>query len=449
MKLIDVLRLIFGNLNRRKGRVALTAVGVVIGTAAVVILVSLAIGLQKNANQQLYGIGDLTQIQVSPSYGMMEGGMKGVVMAAPAGGGGPVGPNGLQTPKLLTNSALDELRAIPGVTAAIPRDWMMASLVIKYNRLEGGSNVIGIGTDNLGELGLEASQGTVELAKGSIIVGPQIANNFYDPHMRPGQTPPPPPDLYDQQLMFVYTKWDQSGAEIRKTIAYKVSGVLAQTNGESDWSIYMRLDDLKSINEWSSGRRINYNKDGYSQVTVKVDDVKKVIDINKQINDMGYQASTPQSFLQGINNFYMILQVIFGGVGAIALLVAAIGIANTMAMAILERTREIGLMKAVGATNRDVLSIFLGEAAGIGFLGGLGGVMLGWLSGQGINVAAIVYLAQQTAQQGGPPPSVAVYTPLWLPAFALIFATLIGLISGLYPALRAATLVPVQALKYE
>jgi putative ABC transport system permease protein len=106
-------------------------------------------------------------------------------------------------------------------------------------------------------------------------------------------------------------------------------------------------------------------------------------------------------------------------------------------------------MKAVGATNRDVLSIFLGEAAGIGFLGGVGGVLVGWLSGQGINVAAIVYLAQQTAQQGGPPPSVAVYTPIWLPVFALVFATLIGLISGLYPALRAATLVPVMALKYE
>ena len=106
-------------------------------------------------------------------------------------------------------------------------------------------------------------------------------------------------------------------------------------------------------------------------------------------------------------------------------------------------------MKAIGATNRDVLSIFLGEAAGIGFLGGLGGMLVGWLAGQGINVVAIVYLAKQTAQQGGMPPSVAVSTPVWLPLFALVFATLIGLISGLYPALRAATLVPVKALKYE
>jgi len=139
------------------------------------------------------------------------------------------------------------------------------------------------------------------------------------------------------------------------------------------------------------------------------------------------------------------LQVIFGGVGAIALLVAAIGIANTMAMAILERTREIGLMKAIGATNRDVLSVFLGEAAGIGFIGGLGGVIIGWSAGQIINVLAMAYLAGQAVQTGGPPPSIAVYTPTWLPLFALIFATIIGLVSGL----RAATLIPVDALKYE
>ena len=109
----------------------------------------------------------------------------------------------------------------------------------------------------------------------------------------------------------------------------------------------------------------------------------------------------------------------------------------------------LGLMKAVGATNRDVLSIFLGEAAGIGFIGGLGGIVIGWLAAQAMNVLEIVYLAGQASQQGGAPPSVAVYTPIWLPVFALIFSTFIGMLSGLYPALRAATMIPVQALKYE
>jgi len=276
-----------------------------------------------------------------------------------------------------------------------------------------------------------------------------VSRNFYDPFMRPGDEPPPPLDLMGQQIQMVVYKYDAQGVETRKNLSLRVVGVLKETRGESDWSIYMPLEQIKLLNEWSQNRRINYNKEGYSQVIVKVGNVDQVLDISDQITQMGFQAFTPQSFVEGINNFYNVLQIIFGGVGAIALLVAAIGIANTMAMSILERTREIGLMKAVGATNRDVLAIFLGEAAGIGFIGGLGGVLIGWLAGQGINVLAMVYLASQASQQGGPPPSLAVYTPLWLPLFALIFATIIGMLSGLYPALRAATMIPVLALKYE
>lgn len=442
MKPLDLLRLIFGNLNRRKARVALTAIGVVIGTAAVVILVSLAIGLQRNANEQLYGIGDLTQIQVMPSYGG-----EGVFMG---GGGGGVGiPMEPQQQALLTNFVLNDLRAIPGVESVVPRDYLMAGGLIKYQKMEAGANIIGIDTADLSSLGLEASEGSTELVRGTIVIGVMVPNNFYDPKMRPGQEPAPPPQLYGQQLQMVVSKWDDQGVESRKTISFRVAGIIKETRGESDWSIYMPLEQVKSLNEWAMNRRINYNKDGYSQVIVKVSDVNQVLDISEQITAMGFQAFTPQSFVEGINNFYKILQFIFGGVGAIALLVAAIGIANTMAMSILERTREIGLMKAVGATNRDVLAIFLGEAAGIGFLGGLGGVIIGWLAGQGLNVLAIVYLASQAGQQGGAPPSVAVYTPVWLPLFALLFSTFIGMLSGLYPALRAATMIPVLALKYE
>jgi putative ABC transport system permease protein len=449
MKTFDLVRLILGNLSRRKARVALTAIGVVIGTAAVVILVSLAIGLQRNANEQLYGIGDLTQIQVSPAYEMMEGGGGGGMVVQVGVGGGGKDPGQPQPARLLTNSALDELRAIPGVASVIPREYLMTGVLIKYQKLEGGVGVIGVDSQDLASLGLEATEGRTELGRGTVVIGAMVPNNFYDSRQHPGQEPPPPPQLYGQQIQLVLSKYDTQGNEIRKNLSVRVTGVLKETRGESDWTIYFPLNQIKTLNEWAQGRHINYNKEGYSQVIVKVQNVDQVLDISDQITQMGFQAFTPQSFVQGINNFYVILQFIFGGVGAIALLVAAIGIANTMAMSILERTREIGLMKAVGATNRDVLAIFLGEAAGIGFIGGLGGVIIGWLAGQGINVIALVYLANQAGQQGGAPPSIAVYTPFWLPLFALIFSTIIGMISGLYPALRAATMIPVLALKYE
>ncbi len=132
--------------------------------------------------------------------------------------------------------------------------------------------------------------------------------------------------------------------------------------------------------------------------------------------------------------------------------VAAFGIANTMTMAIYERTREIGLMKALGATNRDVMGVFLAEAGSIGSLGGVCGVVAGVGIGALIDLIAGTYLAAQAVQSGASAAEARIsliYTPLWLPIFAILFAAAIGVVSGVYPALRAAALNPIAALRYE
>jgi putative ABC transport system permease protein len=443
MRFLDLLRLIAENLGRRKGRVVLTAIGVVIGTASVVVLVSLAIGLQRSATQRLGGIGDLTQIQVYPNYGEMPVEMKvmssggGAAMATPAG------------QKMVTPDLLSQIAALPGVVQVIPRDYLQGGGMLKYGSLEGYGNIIGIGVSDLTDLGYKAQSGELKLEKGSAVIGTMVSRNFNNPRQRPGQQPPEPPDLMGQQIKLVLQRWSQDGVMSTKTVTLRVSGVIAESRNEPDYSIYLPLDEVTAYNEWFQSKRINRNRDGYNQAIVRVESVDKVLEIADQIKTIGLQAQTPQEYVQGINSFFIVLQVIFGGVGAVALLVAAIGIANTMAMAILERTREIGLMKAVGATNRDVLSIFLGEAAGIGLIGGLGGTLIGWGGGKIIDVLMISYLASQTAQQGGMPPGQSIATPVWLLIFGVVFATLVGLVSGLYPALRAATLVPVTALKYE
>jgi putative ABC transport system permease protein len=434
MKFLDLIRLVAENLNRRKGRVALTAVGVVIGTAAVVVLVSLAIGLQQNFARNMYGISDLTRIDVYPGY-PKEAQMGQVVTP--------------EQMKLLTSDAIDMIAAIPGVVKVIPQEYSYAGGLLKFGTLESYVNILGVGTDDLADMGYKAVAGSTALGKGTAVIGSWVPRNFYDPRLRPGQATPEPPVLEGETLKLTLIKYAEDGTEIHKTIPLKVSGQLTESRGESDGSMYVPMAEMTAWNEWVRGSRINRKKEGYGQLIVRAANPDVVLDVSQQINDLGFQANTPQQYLQPINNFFMILQLIFGGIGAIALLVAAIGIANTMTMAILERTREIGLMKAVGATNRDVLSIFLGEAGGIGFVGGVGGVVLGWLAGQVINVVAVTYLTQQVSQTGGPPPNFAISTPAWLPLFTLAFATMVGLLSGLYPALRAATLVPVTALKYE
>jgi len=174
--------------------------------------------------------------------------------------------------------------------------------------------------------------------------------------------------------------------------------------------------------------------------------------IYQELLERGLYAYSAGSALQGINTVFLGIQGIFAGIGAIALIVAAFGIANTMTMAIYERTREIGLIKAVGATNRDVMSVFLAEAGGIGLLGGIGGVLLGVVLGGAVNLVGGTYLAARAVQGGATASDLNLtlaHTPPWLPIFAVMFATLVGVVSGTYPAVRAAALSPITALKYE
>jgi putative ABC transport system permease protein len=417
-----------------------------IGTAAIVILVSLGLGLQQNFTSQLGGIGSLTQINVFPSYGEVKGG---------GGGGGGVMISGsssssvMQQQKLITPQTIKDLTDLPNVTKVIPRDYLQGGSTLKFGRLENSMQVTGIATKDLSDLDYQLKEGTLSLEPGTAIIGETLLDNFYDPQQRAGMARPDRPDVLNQQVKLIVYKYSSDGTQSTKTYPLKVAGIIKKSNSESDYTMYIPLDDMTKINEWINGKRINRTKDGYQNVIVLVSDTKIVLDTTNQITELGYQASTPQQYIQGINSFFVILQIVFGGVGAVALLVAAIGIANTMAMAILERTREIGLMKAIGATNRNVLSIFLGEAAGIGFVGGLGGTVLGWAGSYALNIVVMGYLSNQAASNGGIAPSQSIATPLWLPVFGLVFATLVGLLSGLYPALRAASLLPVTALKYE
>ena len=182
----------------------------------------------------------------------------------------------------------------------------------------------------------------------------------------------------------------------------------------------------------------------YSSISVRVKNPSRVQEVEDAIKKMGFTTFSILDASRGLRQFFAVLYAFLGIFGSLALMVASIGIVNTLVMAILERRREIGIMKAIGASDGDVKKLFFAEAGAMGILGGIVGVVLGWAIGQVINVGTNVYLKRQSL-----PPEHFWAVPWWLVGGAIAFAFVVSLVSGLYPAGRAARLDPVQALRYE
>ena len=443
-----LLLLALGRSRRRKWAAPVGAA--LLGVAAV----CLGAGLQRSAYRDLGSIGDLTRITVSSPYSLRAFGVSSSQLGDEA---------------KLDDQTIAQFRKLPGVVAATPYQWLMGSAMLRLNRLVGGASIVGIDPTQIEHLGFTMASGTARLGPGQALAGARVAENLFDPRTgQPveqvieggrvvagpvaGQPVAKPPNLQGQSLQLVLSKPGEDGRTVERVVRVRVNGVLAESGGSDDYTVFLALKDVIELNGWLTGQRSNPGRDGYSQVIVKVASVEQVTAVEQEILRQGFYAYSPRSMLQSLNVFFLVIQGIFGGIGAIALIVAAFGIANTMTMAIYERTREIGLMKAVGASNRDVMSVFLAEAGGIGFLGGVGGVLLGVMLGALIDLIAGTYLAAQAVQQGAAASDVnisLIYTPLWLPILAILFALLVGVVSGIYPAMRAAALNPVAALKYE
>jgi len=200
----------------------------------------------------------------------------------------------------------------------------------------------------------------------------------------------------------------------------------------------MQPTDLREISRAASDQPV------YSSISVRVKNPAQIQLVEDAIKKMGFSTFSIADASRGLRQFFGVLYAFLGIFGSLALMVASIGIVNTLVMAILERRREIGIMKAIGASDGDVKKLFFAEAGAMGVLGGVLGVVLGWAIGQLINFGTNIYLKRQSL-----PPEHFWAVPWWLVAFAIGFAFVVSLVSGLYPAGRAAKLDPVQALRYE
>ena len=183
---------------------------------------------------------------------------------------------------------------------------------------------------------------------------------------------------------------------------------------------------------------------GYSMIGVQLKDAKYMDSVKQWIHDSGYQTFALLDQLDQIKKAFIFMDLFLFAIGMIAITVASLGIINTLVMSILERYKEIGIMKAVGASNSDVKKIFLFEAGLIGFLGGTLGLTLGWLVSTFINLIANIILSRQSV-----PHTNYFSFPLWLCLGSIAFSVLISLLAGIYPTLRAAKVDPVVALRHD
>jgi putative ABC transport system permease protein len=199
-----------------------------------------------------------------------------------------------------------------------------------------------------------------------------------------------------------------------------------------------QLNDLRDVVRGANG------KTTYASLTVRAKSPSQVEKIESAIKEMGFSTFSLLDATRNLRIFFTIFDSLLGIFGSLALAVSTLGIINTLVMAILERRREIGVLKALGAADRDVKQLFFAEAGVMGLMGGIFGVGMGWVIGRAVTFGTNVYLRRQDL-----PPAHVFSVPLWLILGGIVFSVVVSLVAGLYPASRAARLNPVEALRYE
>lgn len=432
----ELVQLAVGNLARARARLVMTAGGVLVGTSAVVLLIALTIGLQQAAEAGIGQSGSLTEIQVWPNWGR-----------GPNSGGGDTD----EIPQL-TIDTVRSLWQIDGVLAVLPITNLQSGQ-LEAGDYMGFAQIMGIDPQLLPYLGVEMQQGQLAIGQNQVVAGALVSEQFYDPTAEEWQ--PITVDLMNTPLKMIVSQWSGQ-SPVNRDFDLTINGVLAPGNSY-DYSIFMPIDQVVSLNEWATGQEIDPKTFTFDQVIVRTISREATNEVSNAIREMGFMPGGMGEFLNQLNGFFTTLRLVLGAVGGVALLVAAFGVANTMTMAILERTREIGLMKAIGATDREVLTVFLIEAGLVGFTGGAAGLGVALFLQNVVNQALVnapqntdgsgmgFFLPIDPSQIGGN----LVVIPTELAVFALVLATAVGLGAGLFPALRAARLQPVIALKSE
>jgi putative ABC transport system permease protein len=468
MKLPDLTELALRNLRESLLRNSLTTIGISVGVASLVAMLSLGIGLQQLASRRLMKSGLFDTVVVTSRRDLRNFGREEERS----------GPAPAES-RILDEPTRQEIERLPNVLEAYPDIRFITEL-----RYEDKAHLTMVAA-------LPASAKTndaFETVRGHFFssdAAPEVILQKAFAEELLGKTPKPgldetkvadlAPSLLGKELTMRYAQretatapstqaskntasGDQSAAGAAYSVVsreqkLKIVGIAdldpESMRGPARARVFLPLElaeslhvmqptDLREISRAATDQPL------YSSVSVRVKNPSQVQKVEDAIKKMGFNTFSILDASRSIQQFFKVLDVFLGIFGSLALAVAFIGIVNTLVMAILERRREIGIMKAIGASDGDIKKLFFAEAGAMGILGGIVGVALGWAIGQVINLGTNIYLKSQSF-----PAEHFWSVPWWLIAFAMVFSFLVSLAAGLYPAGRAAQLDPVQALRYE
>jgi putative ABC transport system permease protein len=445
VKNYDLLDLATRNLRESKLRNGLTTLGIAVGVASLVAMLSLGVGLQQLANSRLAKSGIFDTVFVSSPQDF-RGGREDREKK-----------NELEPTRIVDESARADIAKLPNVLEVAPEIRVMTDVKYKDQSYPAF----------MGSLSPSAkSSESFDNMQGKFFSSPKAKEAILQKDFA-ARLEKNPRDVIGREIVLRYAErqageQSESASEdspisfsvVRKEQTLTVIGIVVEEpfggmRGVSRARVFIPTDTADALNlvQFSDVRGATSNSKGgktYTMLTVRVSSAGKVEQVQDAIKKLGLRTYSILDASKSLRRFFAIFDMFLGIFGSLALAVASLAIVNTLVMAVLERRREIGVMKALGADDADVKKLFFAEAGAMGVVGGGLGVLLGWLIGRAINFGTTIYLERQ-----GMPPENVWAVPWWLVGSAIVFAVIVSLVAALYPASRAAKLDPIQALRYE
>ncbi|MDD5936327.1 MAG: FtsX-like permease family protein [Clostridiales bacterium] len=442
MKISDLLKMGLRNLFRRKARTALTVIGMVIGTISIVVMGSIGIGIRNVFTEAVMKDGGLSRIYVTQSWSYDES-------------------TGMETKSAqIDDKLIEKIKQIEHVKYISPQ--FNVNLRLKNGDYEAYLYVEVIDYAAASDFGYPPLEDGRQLTKDDyrkIIVSKDRLNYFYKFSGRIPKTKQV--NLKKDKVTVEFQ--DFMPPEGKKPFSFSLNDNVgffaAEENTEYAYTSYIDIDNFKELyKKYASTLKTEDRKRAlkklktYDYLYVNVEDIRQVMDVVEEIKKLGVTAYSAMEELDPMINTANMLQMVFGAIGAIAMLVSAINIANTMVMSIYERTKEIGIMKVLGCLIKDIKKLFLFEAGLIGLIGGTIGIGLSYIASWAVNKYGGPLLSAIMPGNGWFVDSTGAkfsQIPIWLPFLAALFSIVVGVIAGYIPARRATKISAIEAMKTE